>query len=478
MAEQAHSRSSASSTSGHGRRHDFGTSASSSRSSSSPFPPLPPAASRRPIIVWDTETTGLSAVDHRIVDIAFIFLDLESPTPPPVGESNELSFTSLVRPDDGQRPWDGTDISWSSVNAAPGFRDVWPGIVQFISSNCQDKHPILISHNIAFDYHFLKEELKRIGQKIPAHWDFACSWHDIADVAWPGQRAKLECLARRIGIQHNAHRALADSRAAARVIQYVGSNRRTLANLSSRSIYQLIVDAAVSRRLVKQRGRSWGDGFGGTEKTTMMRGSKFRSKQSFTPMRRIGSRESASTAFRKVSVTKSGGQPNKRFTLLSPSHAASAPVGSNTVSSSFHANNSLIRLGGHPNTVRHTPPIPQTIGTDTGGLNQTPASSIYARTELNGKIMKKKNAHTQIHNTSLPTSTTRRDPGIGNRNPASAEYASTTPTGSWRGLQPNTVPPLAHRDTVMEMATSEIHIRFRIPKQLYGNWFLNYQSQK
>lgn len=245
-------------------------------------------ALRRPIIIWDTETSGLSPTKNRIVEIAFLLFDLDISSRSSScisasssrGATSECSFTSFVRPDDNQRPWYGTGIKWADISGAPTFKQIWPTILNFVNTNCSfssnsnrsssptqiDNRPIFIAHNLSFDYNFLGEELRRIGETIPSHWDFGCSLRDVAHVAWPGQPASLSALVKRLGIQQSAHRALSDSRAVAQVLRSAesSSNDSKLLSTGNKSVYDVLVRAAASRREIRQSGKAWGNGFAGT----------------------------------------------------------------------------------------------------------------------------------------------------------------------------------------------------------------------
>lgn len=255
-------------------------------------------AHRRPIIIWDTETSGLSPTKNRIVELALLFVNPQIFSNPSSSSSSstssqrpitEHSFTTFVRPDDNQRPWYGTGIKWADISRAPTFKEIWPTILHFINSNCFPNHhttstlsssstssslldnrPIFIAHNLSFDFRFLEEELRRIGETIPSHWDFACSLRDVAHVAWPGQPASLSALVKRLGIQHSAHRALSDSRAVAQVLRLAGcSNTNSrLPSMANKNVYDLLVRAASNRRDIRQSGKSWGNGFAGVSSST------------------------------------------------------------------------------------------------------------------------------------------------------------------------------------------------------------------
>jgi len=162
----------------------------------------------RPIIVWDTETTGLVPMNDRIVEIGMMELRCTAPT------SSVYSFSSLVNPTGVLRPRAASrihGITNQMVKEAPSFSDVWLGVLEYVNKVSADRgKPILVAHNLGFDLRFLREELQRINKELP-EWDFACSLRDVANVLWPGQQASLAALADRFSIvNEEAHRALCD----------------------------------------------------------------------------------------------------------------------------------------------------------------------------------------------------------------------------------------------------------------------------
>eukprot|EP00171_Calliarthron_tuberculosum_P013385 IDg13385t1 len=102
---------------------------------------------------------------------------------------------------------------------SPTFAQVWPDLAEYVRDVSGTRgRPLLVAHNLSFDLRFLREELARIGETLPA-WDFACSLRDVAHVLWPGQPGSLAALASRFGVvNEEAHRALCDVRATATVL--------------------------------------------------------------------------------------------------------------------------------------------------------------------------------------------------------------------------------------------------------------------
>lgn len=105
-----------------------------------------------PFTVFDLETTGMSPVNDRIVEIAAVRVDTDG---------TETRFQSLVNP--------GRPIPWSAsrihritddmVASAPTFTQVAYRFMDLA------KDSILVAHNARFDLGFLQESLARTGHK-------------------------------------------------------------------------------------------------------------------------------------------------------------------------------------------------------------------------------------------------------------------------------------------------------------------------
>ena len=103
--------------------------------------------------VVDTETTGGSAQFNRVIDIAVLRFK--------GGEIVE-KFQTLLNP---QRPipeWitNLTGITDEMVRSAPVFSQVAPHLQDLFGRG------VFTAHNVRFDYSFLKEEFRRIGQEF------------------------------------------------------------------------------------------------------------------------------------------------------------------------------------------------------------------------------------------------------------------------------------------------------------------------
>lgn len=221
---------------------------------------VPTPRERRPIFVWDTETTGLSPAKESMVEIAIMELEVTSPKE----KGSLLSFSSLMRPKktskEGPRAASRIHgITNSMLQDAPHFRAAWKGVEEYVRHASQGRgRPILVAHNLPFDLRFLKEELRRLDLGLPP-WDFADSVRDVAHVVWPGEKASLQALVDRLGIvNEEAHRALCDVEATGKVLEKADeliaakaiSEDDSIRNHVRRGdfIYNVILKAAESHR--------------------------------------------------------------------------------------------------------------------------------------------------------------------------------------------------------------------------------------
>lgn len=158
-------------------------------------------------IVFDVETTGLSAVDgDRIIEIAAIKLkDFK-----PVG-----TFHSLIDP---QRdlPASATNINGITVDmleGAPTSGEFLPGLIDFIGGGC------LVGHNVKFDLNFVCYELALHGRRIREETP-ALDTLKMAKALIPYLSSyKLSHIAGALGITiGETHRALSDTQLTADVL--------------------------------------------------------------------------------------------------------------------------------------------------------------------------------------------------------------------------------------------------------------------
>ena len=100
--------------------------------------------------VIDTETTGTSHQNGKIIEIAIILFN---------GQSVFDSFVSLINPECYIPHYitQITGISNEMVANAPKFYEIAKQIVQITSNQ------IFVAHNAPFDYNFIRKEFKELG---------------------------------------------------------------------------------------------------------------------------------------------------------------------------------------------------------------------------------------------------------------------------------------------------------------------------
>ena len=151
--------------------------------------------------IIDVETTGLSAKDEKITEIAIILHD---------GRKITDSYSSLINPERKipYRITQITGINDSMVQRAPKFYEVAKKIIELTEGK------IIVGHNVRFDYNFLISEF--------AEFDYVFKRKTICTVKTsrkliPGQSSySLGKLTHSLGIPHgDKHRALGDTKATA-----------------------------------------------------------------------------------------------------------------------------------------------------------------------------------------------------------------------------------------------------------------------
>jgi DNA polymerase III epsilon subunit family exonuclease len=153
------------------------------------------------VVAFDTETTGLFPMMHRLVEIGAIRFRLDG---------HELStFQTLIDPRlpiprDVQQVHGITD---RMVRGQPTIERVLPRFIDFLGAS----DTILLAHNAPFDLGFLAMALARLGIAYPPHCIF-----DTLEMTrrlyptWPSH--SLEHVATRLTVASRAeHRALSDA---------------------------------------------------------------------------------------------------------------------------------------------------------------------------------------------------------------------------------------------------------------------------
>lgn len=174
-------------------------------------------------IVLDTETTGLEVEQgHRIIEIGCVELKNRRPT--------GNNFHRYVNP--GREIDPGAVQVHGITNEFLADKPDFAGIAQELWAYLEGAE--LIIHNAPFDVGFLNREFQRFGET--RRLDEICSITDTVSMArrlHPGQKANLDALCRRYGVDNSNrdfHGALLDARLLADVYLAMtgGQSRLTL----------------------------------------------------------------------------------------------------------------------------------------------------------------------------------------------------------------------------------------------------------
>jgi len=155
--------------------------------------------------VVDLETTGRSAVHHKIIEIAIILVD---------GDVIVETFHSFVNPET-EIPYHIsmlTGIHESMLKGAPKFYEIAKKIVHLL----QDR--IFVAHNVHFDFSFLRKEFSDLGFTLTG--EKICTVREMRK-HFPGLESySLGKLTKHFGISHeNKHRALSDAMATVHLLK-------------------------------------------------------------------------------------------------------------------------------------------------------------------------------------------------------------------------------------------------------------------
>ena len=150
-------------------------------------------------VILDTETTGLSwEKGNRVVEIGCVELVERRPT--------RRHFQRYLNPEREmeQGAAEVTGLTWDFLRDKPKFAEVAQEFLDFI------RGAELVIHNAAFDVGFLNAELARLGPEFGRIDDHAAGVLDTLQIAkqrFPGQRASLDALCKRLGVD-NGHRTV------------------------------------------------------------------------------------------------------------------------------------------------------------------------------------------------------------------------------------------------------------------------------
>jgi DNA polymerase-3 subunit epsilon len=158
---------------------------------------LDTAALRGPVACIDLETTGGTAVHHRIIEVGIVLLD---------GGQVVEEWSSLINPGIRIPPTivAFTGISNDMVADAPTFAEVRAEVRRRLDGR------LFVAHNARFDYGFVRNEFRRVGEKFSA--PVLCTVRLSRALFREYPRHNLDTLIERYGLAcGQRHRALGDA---------------------------------------------------------------------------------------------------------------------------------------------------------------------------------------------------------------------------------------------------------------------------
>jgi DNA polymerase III epsilon subunit family exonuclease len=173
---------------------------------------LPPSAilQETPLVIFDTETTGLDSDLDRIIEFGALKI---------VGGKVIDEFWSFVHTDIEltQNIVNLTGITQDMLVGQPDIGDVLPKFLRFISGS------IIVAHNAEFDMGMLKSAATRLGYEL--NWPAFCTVK-LARKVLPGlPRYNLDTLAEHFKLTFEArHRAVGDVKVLNGILQEILEN--------------------------------------------------------------------------------------------------------------------------------------------------------------------------------------------------------------------------------------------------------------
>jgi DNA polymerase-3 subunit epsilon len=174
------------------------------------------------IAVIDTETTGFSPKHHRIVEIAAVVIGPDG--------SIQHEWSTLLNPGRDLGPTHVHHIEARDVREAPEFADIAGDLAALLRGR------VIAAHHARFDAGFVEAEYRRAGHPAAVPHEACLCTMKLAAQVMPGAGRSLAACCRQAGIVNDAaHSALADARAAAKLIQTLAAGLGGLDGIVRRS---------------------------------------------------------------------------------------------------------------------------------------------------------------------------------------------------------------------------------------------------
>ena len=164
----------------------------------------------QPLVFVDIETTGLDAIRGRVIEVAAIRVE---------NGADVQEFTSLLDP--------GMDLPWHITELTGITDDDVCGAATFAQVAAELRAvldgAVFVAHNVRFDYSFLAQEFRRLGQTFTPQQ--LCTVK-LSRALYPQQKShKLENLIHRHSLTYSSrHRAYDDAAAIWQFMQHVHQN--------------------------------------------------------------------------------------------------------------------------------------------------------------------------------------------------------------------------------------------------------------
>lgn len=156
----------------------------------------------------DLETTGLNPKLDKIIEIGAVKV---------IQGKTADSFSALVNPGRqlSEKVMELTGIQNEELANAPGIEQILPAVLEFL-----EDLPLL-GHSILFDFSFLKKAA--VNQKLPFEKEAIDTLKIARKYLRQLEHRNLDYLCAYYGIEHHAHRALADAKATSELYRKLGA---------------------------------------------------------------------------------------------------------------------------------------------------------------------------------------------------------------------------------------------------------------
>ena len=222
---------------------------------SCPLELSPMVGDEQPMVLLDTETTGLSADDESIIELGMVKV-LYSPSAKRI--VSIVDVISLYEDPGKQIPELITELTGITDDMVQGQHIDDSLVASWLSDD-----PLVVAHNAQFDRPFFEKRFAALG-----HLSWACSASGIDWKALGFESRKLEYLLLRLGWFYEGHRAATDCLAMAWLFQLLPES---VANLLSEADRRTVLVRAFGapfdvKDYLKERGYRWHDGVKGANK--------------------------------------------------------------------------------------------------------------------------------------------------------------------------------------------------------------------